>query len=116
MLGYIATFLVIAIIFLVMIRVSIGLDVDSRKRALWAAFAIGLLNAVVQFLAGKLSVPNIQIVLLLLAIVVNAIMLYAMSALAKGFRVNGCINGLIAATVLALLNTCLYWLWGVVGA
>lgn len=95
-----------------MIRVSIGVDVDGRKDALWAALAFGILNAALQAIVGSLPVPNTLITLLLLAVIANATLFYVTPAFVKGFRVNGCVHALIASIVLGILSTTLLWVWG----
>jgi len=115
MLGYVVAFVVTAVIFLVMIRVSIGLDADSRQSALWAALVFGLFNAALHPLMGVLPIPNTLITFFLLAVVVNAIVLLLTSTIIKGFRVNGCVNALIASVALGVLNTLLYGILGFVG-
>lgn len=85
---------------------NIGIEVTSFPSALWAAFVIGLLNAVVRPLLIVLTLPITVLTLGLFLFVINALTFQMASGLLEGFQVLGFWQ--------ALLGSLLYSLWSLV--
>ena len=111
MLSSVVTALVIGVIFLVMVRVSIGLDTDNKRSAIAAALIIGIVNGALRPILESTAFPLNYLTFALAAIVLNGIFLYLTAAILRGFYVRGCVNGLIAGVFLGLLNTTMYGLF-----
>jgi len=93
-----------------MVRVSIGLDTDNVRSTLLIAVAVGILNATLRPVLGFVAFPITFLTFGLFSIILNAIVLYATAALVKGFHINGCVNAIIAAVVLGILNGLIFWI------
>jgi len=73
--------------------------------ALWvAALLLGLVNAVVRPILIFLTLPLTLITLGLFLLVINALMLMLVSALVKGFKVNGFWTAFWAAIFIAIVS------------
>jgi len=73
--------------------------------ALWvAALLLGLVNAVVRPILIVLTLPLTLITLGLFLLVINALMLMLVSALVKGFKVNGFWTAFFAGLFMAILS------------
>jgi putative membrane protein len=77
----------------------------SSAGALWvAALLLGLVNAVVRPILIVLTLPLTIVTLGLFLLVINALMLMLVSALVKGFKVNGFWTALFASLFIAILS------------
>ena len=77
----------------------------SSAGALWvAALLLGLVNAVVRPILIVLTFPLTIITLGLFLLVINALMLMLVSALVKGFKVNGFWTAFFASLFIAILS------------
>ncbi len=112
MIGFIVTVLVTTLSFLILARLSIGLDVDNVRSALLAAVVLGVLNATLRPVLGILTFPITWITFGLFSIVLNALVLWLTAALVTGFHIRGFIHAIIASLALGLLNTLIFWLLG----
>ena len=77
----------------------------SGANTLWvAALLLGLVNAVVRPILIVLTLPLTLITLGLFLLVINALMLMLVSALVKGFKVDGFWTAFFAALFMAILS------------
>jgi putative membrane protein len=77
----------------------------SSAGALWvAALLLGLVNAVVRPILIVLTLPLTLITLGLFLLVINALMLMLVSALVKGFKVNGFWTAFFASLFMVVLS------------
>jgi putative membrane protein len=106
----IVNWLLSALALIVVAHVVPGFYVSGFTSALWAALAIGLINATLGLLVKVLTFPLTLVTLGLFWIVVNAIMLELASWFVNGFRIRGFGAALIGAILLSLLNMFLRWL------
>lgn len=112
MIGFIVTVLVTTLSFLILARISIGLEVDNFRSALLAALVLGILNATLRPVLGFLTFPITWITFGLFSIVLNALVLWLTAAIVKGFHLQGFLNAIIVSIVLGLLNTFMFWILG----
>jgi putative membrane protein len=82
-----------------------GFRVQSFGAALLAALVIGLINATLGLLLKILTLPLTIITFGLFLLVINALMLRLASSVVPGFEVAGFGPALLAAIILALINT-----------
>lgn len=80
-----------------------GLEVDGAS-ALAASLVVGLANAFVRPLLVLAALPLTILTLGPFLLVVNALVLWLVSAVVPGFRVRGFVSGLVTVLVLSLLN------------
>jgi putative membrane protein len=81
----------------------------SSAGALWvAALLLGLVNAVVRPILIVLTFPLTLITLGLFLLVINALMLMLVSALVKGFKVDGFWTAFFAALFMVVLSLVLH--------
>ena len=77
----------------------------SSAGALWvAALLLGLVNAVVRPILIVLTLPLTVVTLGLFLLVINALMLMLVSALVKGFKVNGFWTAFFASLFMVVLS------------
>lgn len=106
----IVNWLLSALALIVVAHVVPGFYVAGFTSALWAALAIGLINATLGLLVKVVTFPLTLVTLGVFWIVVNAIMLQLASWFVDGFRVRGFLAAFIGAILLSLLNMFLRWL------
>ena len=94
-----------ALSLMVVAHVISGFRVQSFGTALLAALVIGLINATLGLLLKILTLPLTIITFGLFLLVVNALMLRLASSVVPGFEVTGFGPALLAAIILALINT-----------
>ena len=94
-----------ALSLMVVAHVISGFRVESFGAALLAALVIGLINATLGLLLKILTLPLTIITFGLFLLVVNALMLRLASSVVPGFEVSGFGPALLAAIILALINT-----------
>jgi putative membrane protein len=91
-------------------RVVPGIYVSGLFAALFAALAIGFVNATLGLVLKILTFPLTLLTLGLFWLAINALMLKFASALVPGFQVNGFFAAFVGAIVLSLVNMLLKWL------
>jgi putative membrane protein len=91
-------------------RLVPGIYVSGPFAALFAALAIGFVNATIGLLLKILTFPLTLVTLGLFWLVINALMLEFASVLVPGFQVRGFFAAFIGAIVLSLVNMLLKWL------
>ena len=111
-LGMIVTWLLSAAAVWLTARWVPGVQVEGFEAAMWAAFAIGLLNAVVRPIIVVLTLPVTVLTLGLFLLVINAGMIGLAAYFLDGFHIDGPVPAVIAAVVLTVVSTVLGWLFG----
>jgi len=109
MTGFLVTLLVTALSLLILSRLRLGLEVEDVATALVAALILGLLNATLRPLLGFVFFPLTLLTFGLFAIVLNGLILYATAAFVAGFRVSNFLIAIIAAVLLGILNSLIFW-------
>jgi len=87
-----------------------GIEVASLYTALIAAFVLGLANALVRPILFILTLPVTILTLGLFSFVLNALMVWLVSTVVKGFEVQGFIPAFLAALFLWVLSLLTNWL------
>lgn len=99
-----------AIALLVVANVVPGFGVETFYTALIAALVLGLVNALVRPLLFILTLPVTIITLGLFTFVLNALMIWLVSTIVKGFDVEGFVPALLAALLLWVISLATNWL------
>jgi putative membrane protein len=110
MLRLLFSWLLSAVLLLVVARFVPGFHVSGFGSALIAALVIGLVNATVGTLLKILTFPLTIFTLGLFILVINALMLMLASKLVPGFQVSGFAAAFWGALLLALLHMLIRWL------
>jgi putative membrane protein len=87
-----------------------GISVENFYSALIAALILGLANALVRPLLFILTLPVTIITLGLFIFVINALMLWLVSTMVKGFVISGFVPAFLGAIVLWLISMATNWL------
>lgn len=87
-----------------------GFGVETIYTALIAALVLGLVNALVRPLLFILTLPVTILTLGLFSFVLNALMIWLVSTIVKGFTVEGFVPALLAAVMLWLVSIVTNWL------
>ncbi len=90
-----------------------GIELKGVMAALIAALVLGVVNAVIRPLLVLLSLPIQVLTLGLFTFVINALMLWLVSAVVVGFHVAGFAAALVGSLVLAIVSSILSLLVGV---
>ena len=109
MTGFLVTLLVTALSLLILSRLNLGLEVKDTATALVAALVLGLFNATLRPVMGFVFFPLTLLTFGLFAIVLNGITLYLTTAIVAGFRVTNFLIAIIAAVLLGILNSLIFW-------
>lgn len=99
-----------AIALLIVANVVPGFGVDTFYSALIAALVLGLVNALIRPLLFILTLPVTVLTLGLFTFVINALMIWFVSTIVKGFNVEGFIPALLAALLLWIIALATNWL------
>lgn len=87
-----------------------GFGVATFYSALIAALVLGLVNALIRPLLFILTLPVTIITLGLFTFVINALMIWLVSTIVKGFTVEGFVPALLAALLLWVISLATNWL------
>ncbi|MBP6908836.1 MAG: phage holin family protein [Candidatus Saccharicenans sp.] len=90
--------LIISYLFPKMIRV------DGFLAALVAAFLLGIVNSIIKPILVFLTFPITVLTLGLFLLVINGLMLWLVSALVKGFYVNGFWGAVLGSILISLVS------------
>ena len=104
MLAFIVHLVVTAVLLLVVANVVTGVEVKSFGSALIGALVFGLVNALVRPVMIFLTLPFTIVTFGLFLFVVNALMLWLVSAIVPGIRINGFLPALLGSLLLTVLN------------
>ncbi len=84
-----------------------GIQVVNFTTALLAAIVLGLVNTFIKPILSFITAPLTIVTLGLFAFVVNAVVLFLVSAVVPGFTVNGWLPAILGAVVLSNVSTVL---------
>lgn len=87
-----------------------GFGVATFYTALIAALVLGLVNALIRPLLFILTLPVTILTLGLFTFVINALMIWLVSTIVKGFEVSGFVPAILAAVVLWIISLITNWL------
>ena len=87
-----------------------GVHVDSFMAALFAALALGLVNAVIRPLLVILTLPVTLLTLGLFLFVINALCFWLVAEMIRGFSVGGFGPALVGSILYSLLTLVTSWL------
>jgi putative membrane protein len=100
-----AHFVIVVAMFLVLTKIIPGFYVPSWGTAIIAALLFGILNSTLGLILKILTFPLILITFGLFYFVVNALILLLVAWILPSFSINGFWPALLAAVVLAAVNT-----------
>ena len=107
MLGMLLPALVTAVSLLVLDALLPGVELSTIPAALFAALAIGLVNAIVKPIIRLFSLPLTVVTFGLFSLVVNGFCFWLASVLVPGFHVYNLIGFLVGPIALSFLSTTL---------
>lgn len=84
-----------------------GFHVDNFTTAILAAIVLGVVNTFIKPILNFISIPLTIITLGLFVLIINAIVLFIVSAIVKGFSVDGWVPAILGAIVLSITSTIL---------
>jgi putative membrane protein len=93
-----------AALLLVVAHLVRGVEVEGWGAAILGAIMLGLVNAFVRPVMVLLTLPFTVLSFGLFLLVVNAFMLWLVSALVPGIRIRGFASALLGSLLLTLLN------------
>jgi putative membrane protein len=109
-LRWIVNWILSAVALLVVAHLVRGFYVAGLASALWAALAIGFVNATVGALLKLVTLPLTVLTLGIFWLVINALMLELAAWFVPGFRLAGFGPAFWGAIVLSLVNMFFRWL------
>lgn len=98
-----------ALTLFVLSRVNMGITVSSLGTAVGASLVLGLVNLIIRPIVRLLALPITLLTLGLFGWVINALMIWLVSAIVPGFGVQGFWPALEASVVLALVSGVINW-------
>ena len=104
MVAFVVHLIVTAALLLVVAKLVRGVEVKSFSSALIGALVLGVVNALVRPVMVFLTFPITLVTLGLFLFVINALMLWLVSALVPGIRINGFLPALLGSLLLTVLN------------
>jgi len=99
-----------ALALLVVANIVPGFEVSGLWAALIAALLLGLANAIIRPILLILTLPINILTLGLFTFVINALMIWLVSTIVKGFEVSGFVPALLAAFILWVVSLATNWL------
>jgi putative membrane protein len=85
----------------------IGISVPDTRTIIWAALVLGLVNASIRWLFILLTLPLSILTLGLFTLVINALMLFVVSAVVPGFQIANFWSAFVGALIIAIVSTSL---------
>lgn len=110
MVGFLLHLLLTAGAILIVANIVSGVQVSGFGSALIGALVLGLVNAIVKPVMIVLTLPLTILTLGLFLFVLNALMLWLVSAVVPGFQIRGFWAALVGSLLLTLLNIIIDWL------
>lgn len=86
-----------------------GIAVATLGTAVGASLVLGLVNLVIRPIVRLLALPITLLTLGLFGWVINALMLWLVSAIVPGFVIHGFVPALEASVVLAIVSGVINW-------
>jgi putative membrane protein len=102
--GILIRWLIYAVAIMLLTYVVPGISVKNFYSALLAALVLGLVNAVIRPLLILLTLPVNILTLGLFTLVINALMLWLVSSIVKGFDVKNFVAAFLGALILWLVG------------
>lgn len=90
-------------------HIHMGITVPTLRVAILASLVLGLINLVVRPIVRLLALPITLLTLGLFGWIINALMLWLVSAIVPGFHIQGFIPALEASIILAIVSGVLNW-------
>ena len=84
-----------------------GFDVSNFQTAVLAAIVLGVVNTFIKPVLSFVSLPITIVTLGLFAFVINAVVLFIVSALVPGVMIDGWVPAILGAIVLSIASTAL---------
>lgn len=106
--SWLISWLILALAIFITARILPGLNIESFGKALLAAVVLGLLNILLRPLLAFVFAPLTWITLGLFSIVINGLVLWAVGGMTPGFKVQGCLWGILGAVLIAIFRAALY--------
>ncbi len=110
MVGFLLHLLLTAGAILIVANIVSGVQVSGFGAALIGALVLGFVNAIVKPVMIILTLPLTILTFGLFLFVLNALMLWLVSAVVPGFQIRGFWAALIGSLLLTLLNIIIDWL------
>ena len=104
MIGFILRALIAAVGLWIATKIVPGISVDSWRTLLFAAFLLGLVNAVVRPILILLTLPFTIITLGLFLLVINGLMLELVAVFLHDFHVHGLFAAILGSIVVGLTS------------
>lgn len=99
-----------ALSLLIVARVVPGFEITGFYSALIAALMLGLVNAIVRPILLLLTLPITVLTLGLFTFVINALMLWLVASIVKGFDITGFAPAFWSALILWVISFITNWL------
>jgi len=80
------------------------IQVDSLIAALVAAFLLGVVNTFIRPLVVLFTFPITVVTFGLFLLVINGLLLWLVSAIVRGFQVNGFLGALIGSVLISIVS------------
>lgn len=105
--GFLARWLFNGIAIWVTTLLPIGIHAADTGTIVWAALVLGLVNASIRWVFLILTLPLNVVTLGFFTLIVNALMLYIVSAVVQGFQFVNFWSAFIGALIIAIVSTSL---------
>lgn len=102
--------LVTALTLFVLAHLHMGIEVVNLTTVILASLVLGLVNLIIRPIVRLFALPLTILTLGLFGWVINALMLWLVSAIVPGFHVNGFLPALWASIILGLVSGVINWL------
>jgi len=114
MISLLLGWLIMAVSFLIVANIPpLGVEIESFKKAMWAAAIFGILNAILGPILRFLAFPITFLTLGLFTFVINAVIFALAASLVDGFRLRqGIWSPLLGSIALGIINAILGGLVG----
>lgn len=106
--NYILKILLSAVAVVILAKLIPGITVDTYTTAIWVAFLIGILDAVLKPILVVLTIPITILTLGLFLFVINAGLILMANSWIDGFSVSGFWTALLFSILLSFLESILY--------
>lgn len=87
-----------------------GVQVSGFFTSIVVAVVLAIVNALIEPVVLLLTLPINILTLGLFTFIVEAMMVFLVSAIVPGFKVNGWLSAILFAIVLSLVNSALFWI------
>ena len=107
MLSLLLSWLITAVVLLLVSKVLPGVYIDTLTTALIAALVMGLINILLKPVLSLLTLPINLVTLGLFAFVLNALLFWLAASIVPGFEVSNFWSALFGSLLLALMTSLL---------